>query len=92
MGFTSEENRVIVDSNGMVRTILKECPNINWTTANLQMHDGSQIKVYNIFIGQKDGNTYLKVKEKYNDSLFEQVFGFGCECRGWDINRTIKIE
>tara|TARA_Y100000768_G_C23950625_1_gene670008 strand:+ start:836 stop:1114 length:279 start_codon:yes stop_codon:yes gene_type:complete len=92
MGFTSVEDRVIVDSNGMVRTILKECPNINWTNVHLQMHDGSQTKVYNVFIGQKDGNTYLKVKEKYNDSLFEQVFGFGCECRGWDINRTIKIE
>lgn len=92
MGFTLEENRVIVDSNGMVRIILKKCPNINWTNANLQIYDMSKVKNFNVFIGQKNGNIYLKVKEKYNDSLFEEIFGFRCECRGWNINRTIKIE
>ena len=94
MGFElyDDEKRLIVDSNGMKRSVTDEIHDITWNEVILQIYDMSQVKNFNIFIGQKNGNTYLKVKERYNDSLFEQIFGFGCECRGWDINRTIKIE
>tara|TARA_Y100000389_G_scaffold204165_1_gene255308 strand:+ start:96 stop:311 length:216 start_codon:yes stop_codon:yes gene_type:complete len=71
MGFTLEENRVIVDSNGMKRSVSDEITDITWNEVILQIYDMSQVKNFNVFIGKKDGNTYLKVKEKYNDSLFE---------------------
>ena len=92
MGFTFDpvEMTVRVCSAGMkISDVTKQ--NIDWIQGTLCISDMGMMKSYNVFIGHKDGDTYLKVNDKYEDALFEQIFGFGCKCSGWNPYKTIKI-
>jgi len=73
------------------------CKSAEWTKGQLVMGDGGEIKYYDVYIAKErssPGGHYailLKVVKKYNDGVFEEVFGLGCECRGWISDLTVKI-
>lgn len=65
---------------------------------NLDFEDGiiyftSQNKKYDIFVHLLTENTaYIKPKKQYNNIIFEDLFGFGYECEGFTLNRTVYVE
>jgi hypothetical protein len=99
MGFTIIDNVIDVDQFGMrVKDLqnlkfysrTKECESLEWKEGILRMRDLGKIKEYKIYF-HKGVPTYLKPREKVNCAIFEEVFGFGKKCQGYDENKIVLI-
>lgn len=52
----------------------------------------SQDKKYDIFVHfLTENSAYIKPKKQYNNIIFEDLFGFGYECEGFTLNRTVYV-
>ena len=99
MGFTIKDNVINVDQYGMrVKDLqnlkfdfrTKECESLKWKEGILRMRDLGKIKEYKVYFHNCE-QTYLKPREKVNCSIFEEVFGFGKKCQGYDENKIVLI-
>ena len=63
------------------------CESAKWTEGQLVIGG----ECYDVYIAKERSSILLKVVKKYNDGVFEDVFGLGCECRGWISDLTVKI-
>jgi hypothetical protein len=102
MGFTYNEEQQSISVDGHTGMKVSDIYNkasrvknkykdLNWNSGTLHMSDHSKMKQYNIYITRYNNKLLLKVKEKYHDAVFEEVFGLGCHCMNWSPETIISI-
>ena len=88
-------NEIIVKSEILISDILNDNEKTNKKFVNgiIDMPDMNNRKRFEIMMFKLDEYTLLlKPKKKYKCMVFEELFGFGYECSGFDINKIIKIK
>lgn len=88
-------NKIMVNNGILVSDILNDYEKSNKKFVNgiIDMPDMNNRKRFEIKMFKLDKYTLLlKPKKKYNCMVFEELFGFGYECNGFDLNKIIKIK
>lgn len=86
--------------SGIKRVIFDNYLNYNnckWSKCMMFINDMSTPKKFEVNVNihdGKDSNEFgilLRPSKKYEDALFEQIFGFKCKCIDFDDQKTIGI-
>lgn len=88
-------NKIIVKNGILVSDILNynEKKKKNFVSGVIDMPDMNNRKKFEIMMCKLDKlSVLIKPKKRYNCMVFEELFGFGYECDGFDLNKIIKIK
>lgn len=88
-------NEIIVKNGILVSDILNhnEMKNKSFVSGVIDMPDMNNRKRFEIMMCKLDKlSVLIKPKKRYNCMVFEELFGFGYECDGFDLNKIIKIK
>lgn len=91
----NSNNEIIVKNGILVSDILNnnEKKKKVFVSGVIDMPDMNKRKRFEIMMCKLDKLCILiKPKKKYNCMVFEELFGFGYECDGFDLNKIIKIK
>ena len=77
-----------------IPTRVRDCitpKNVTWSLVDI-MKGGFSIDLYQIYVAVDTNNTvYMKPYRPYSSREFEELFGFGIMCQGYDENKTIQV-
>tara|TARA_B000000475_G_scaffold149897_1_gene120725 strand:+ start:107 stop:388 length:282 start_codon:yes stop_codon:yes gene_type:complete len=90
----SSKKEFIVNKKVLISDIIteEEKGRKDYVESILNMPDMNKRKRYDVMICKLDeGTVLLKPIKKYNCMVFEELFGFGYNCDGFDVEKVIKL-
>lgn len=69
----------------------KELETVQWQEGTIVFRTSCLIKSYRVLFAPAKDGTYSKPVERYNSREFEELFGFGGMCQGYNPEKVILI-
>ena len=60
-----------------------------WELVNIPV---GNMKSYEVYACEKDSEVYIKPSKIYTNREFEELFGFGFGCHGYDENKIVWVK